>query len=140
MFFADFLGSTSGLNVNGNARIVENSAVPDHFELSDDVGQDLSVKGERQPERQVVVEVEEAYIHCAKPIALVKRLDKTIRWGTDDKTHGGGNYFRVRSSRRVPDGSASRGKSGRGQSSRQFFKCSSNHSSASFCACSRAWR
>ena len=107
MFFADFFGSTIGLHVNGNARIVESSELPNHFDLSEEVRQDLSGKGGRKPERWVVVEVEEAYIHCSKHIPLLKKLDKTIRWGTDDETHKGGDYFKVRSSRRDSDRSAS---------------------------------
>ncbi len=96
-----------GFEGSGNARIIESIELPNHFDLSDEVRQDLAVKGGRKPERWVVVEVEEAYIHCSKHIPLLKKLDKTIRWGTDDEIHKGGDYFKVRSSRRASDISAS---------------------------------
>ena len=67
--------------------------------------EDIAVKGRREPERWVVVEVEEAYIHCSKHIPLLKKLDKRIHWGTDDETHKGGDYFKVKNSRRTSDGS-----------------------------------
>jgi hypothetical protein len=41
----------------------------------------------------VFVDVEEAYIHCSKHIPLMKKLDKTIHWGTDDEQSKGGDYF-----------------------------------------------
>lgn len=105
MFFADFFGSTIGLHVNGNARIFESSELSGSFDLSDEVMEDIAVKGRREPERWVVVEVEEAYIHCSKHIPLLKKLDKRIHWGTDDETHKGGDYFKVKNSRRTSDGS-----------------------------------
>ena len=107
MFFADFFDTTIGLHVNGSARIVENSQLPGEFDLSDAMKQDLSVEGGRKPERWVVVEVEEAYIHCAKHIPRLKKLDKSIRWGTDDESHKGGDHFKVRFSRRDSDRSDS---------------------------------
>ncbi len=98
MFFADFFNSTIGLHVNGTARIVENSDLPDEVDLSEEVKTDLAVTGGRKPERWVVVKVEEAYIHCSKHIPLLKKLDKAVHWGTDDEAHKGGDYFGVKSS------------------------------------------
>ena len=99
MFFADFFDSTIGLHVNGNARIFANSDLANYFDLSDEVMQDIVTKGRRKPERWVVVEVEEAYIHCSKHIPLMKKLEKRIHWGTDDETLKGGDYFGVKNSR-----------------------------------------
>jgi hypothetical protein len=44
----------------------------------------------------VVVEVEEAYVHCAKHIPLLARLPKDIDWGTDEPRKKGGDYFHAR--------------------------------------------
>ena len=101
MFFADFFKSTIGLHVNGTARLVENSELPDAIDLSDEIRADLAVTGGRKPERWVIVDVEEAYIHCSKHIPLLKKLDKVVHWGTDDNVHKGGDYFDVKRSRPV---------------------------------------
>lgn len=96
IFFGDFFESTIGLHVNGTARVLENSALLEKIQnLPEQTKQQLSMTGQRQPERWVVVEVEEAYIHCSKHIPLLKKLDKTIHWGTDDESHKGGNFFGV---------------------------------------------
>ena len=87
MMFVDFFGSTVGLHVNGRARIQDN--LPP--------GQDVfpDVSGEPSPERWVVVDIQEAYIHCAKHIPKLKKLEKRIHWGTDDEVAKGGDYFRI---------------------------------------------
>ena len=47
-----------------------------------------------------MIEVEEAYIHCAKHIPLLKKLNKEIHWGTDKGTHKGGGQFKAKVSPR----------------------------------------
>jgi hypothetical protein len=47
----------------------------------------------RQPERWVVVEVEEAYIHCAKHIPRLAKVPRERAWGTDDVRRKGGDFF-----------------------------------------------
>lgn len=87
MMFVDFFGSAVGLHVNGRARIQDN--IPR--------GQDVcpDEPGGASPERWVVVDIQEAYIHCAKHIPKLKKLKKKIRWGTDDEVAKGGDYFRI---------------------------------------------
>jgi predicted pyridoxine 5'-phosphate oxidase superfamily flavin-nucleotide-binding protein len=85
MMFVDFFGSTVGLHVNGRARIQEN--IPPGRG-----GDDLEGPS---PERWVVVDIQEAYIHCAKHIPKLKKLEKRIHWGTDDEATKGGDYFRI---------------------------------------------
>ena len=80
-----------GLHINGTARIVDDAlmrrCVPD---LPPDV------RG-RQPERWVVVDVEEAYIHCRKHIPhLVPAQREDREWGTDNTRAKGGDYFRTK--------------------------------------------
>jgi predicted pyridoxine 5'-phosphate oxidase superfamily flavin-nucleotide-binding protein len=85
MIFVDFFASTVGLHVNGKAKIVENE---DLFkfrkELSQDVIDEMNAEGRFRPERWIMVEIEEAYIHCSKHVPLLKKAEKDITWGTDD--------------------------------------------------------
>ena len=104
LFFVDFFQSTVGLHINGTAQILENDAVvvcrPD---VPEAVRQDIAVVGGRKPERWVMVEVEEAYIHCSKHIPLLKKVEKAIHWGTDDPACKGGDYFQAKKSPRPRD-------------------------------------
>jgi len=96
MFIVDFYRDTVGLHVNGKARIVENGELLQHRDnLPDDVIEEIRQEGKKQPERWVMVEVEEAYIQCSKHIPLLKKLDKRIEWGTDNVVAKGGDYFRL---------------------------------------------
>ena len=52
--------------------------------------------GGRLAEAWIVIDVEEAYIHCSKHVPLLRRLDKDIAWGTDDERLKGGNFFKVK--------------------------------------------
>ena len=101
MFFVDFFQSTVGLHINGTAQILGNDAVllcrPD---VPEAIRQDIAVVGGRKPERWVMVEVEEAYIHCSKHIPLLQKVEKAIHWGTDDPACKGGDYFQANKSPR----------------------------------------
>lgn len=95
ILFVDFFRSTVGLHVNGRARIVkpeELSSVPN---VTEEMVTASHSQGGRNPVCWVFVEVQEAYIHCAKHIPLLKKLDKHIQWGTDDERQKGGNFFKV---------------------------------------------
>lgn len=122
LWFGDFFGSTVGLHVNGRARIVENVAFERRVNSATNDGNvkpgaasedgdglpvalpadvleairgDLEAKQGRAPERWVVVDVEEAYIHCSKHVPKLQKLDKALHWGTDDERHKGGDFFGV---------------------------------------------
>ncbi|MFE3228075.1 pyridoxamine 5'-phosphate oxidase family protein [Nocardia sp. NPDC059228] len=87
----DFVHDLIGLHLNGTARIVDDPlmrrCVPD---LPADT------RG-RIPERWVVVDVEEAYIHCRKHIPhLVPAQREQRQWGTDNVRAKGGDYFRAK--------------------------------------------
>lgn len=85
MIFVDFFASTVGLHVNGKAKIIENEELLKYRkELSQEVIDEINTEGRFRPERWIMVEVEEAYIHCSKHIPLLKKADKEISWGTDD--------------------------------------------------------
>jgi hypothetical protein len=52
--------------------------------------------GGRHPECWMLVEGEEAYIHCSKHVPLLQKMDKDIHWGTDDEHEKGGDYFKAK--------------------------------------------
>jgi predicted pyridoxine 5'-phosphate oxidase superfamily flavin-nucleotide-binding protein len=100
LLFVDFFRTTVGLHVNGAARVVENE------QFCSTVGRDVidlrsgdhpvrPGEGGPRPERWVIVDVEEAYIHCSKHVPLLVKLDKSIVWGSDDTTRKGGDFFNV---------------------------------------------
>ena len=64
--------------------------------FSREIRGDLGVKGRRRSERWVEIEVEEAYIHCSKYIPLLKKLDKSVDWGTDVEVKKGGDFFKAK--------------------------------------------
>ncbi|MFJ9364150.1 pyridoxamine 5'-phosphate oxidase family protein [Nocardia sp. NPDC101769] len=87
----DFVHDLIGLHLNGTARIVDDAlmrrCVPDL---------PAETRG-RIPERWVVVDVEEAYIHCRKHIPhLVPAQREQRQWGTDNVRAKGGDYFRAK--------------------------------------------
>jgi predicted pyridoxine 5'-phosphate oxidase superfamily flavin-nucleotide-binding protein len=99
LMFVDFYRDTVGLHVNGSARIVENDELAALPGVPEQVLRDLSVTSGRKPERWVLVEVQEAYIHCSKHIPLLTKMDKQIAWGTDDFRLKGGDYFGIQRAR-----------------------------------------
>ena len=96
MMFVDFFRDTIGLHVNGSAIILETAALLQRTNLTPALLDDATIATGRRPERWVMVNVEEAYIHCSKHIPLLAKQNKKIRWGTDDARLKGGDYFGVR--------------------------------------------
>src|ERR1700730_2549638 len=97
MLIIDFYKDTVGLHVNGKARVVENAELLEYREhLPENILDEINLEGKKQPERWVMVEVEEAYVQCSKHIPLMKKLDKRIDWGTDSAAAKRGNYFQLR--------------------------------------------
>ena len=95
MWFGDFFDTTIGLHVNGKAAIIENEELMNWPDLPESVARDLAVSGGRKSEQWIIVEVEEAYIHCSKHVPHLRKRDKTIHWGTDDDACKGGDFFRA---------------------------------------------
>lgn len=84
----DFVRDLIGLHINGTARIVDD-------ELMRSWRRDIpapTVRG-RTPERWVLVDIEEAYIHCRKHIPRMEPVSRNRAWGTDDMVRKGGDYF-----------------------------------------------
>jgi predicted pyridoxine 5'-phosphate oxidase superfamily flavin-nucleotide-binding protein len=84
ILLVDFCRDLIGLHVNGLARVVEDAEMR---------AAHPGLPTERNPERWVVVEVEEAYIHCRKHIPKLQPVERTRDWGTDDVKRKGGDYF-----------------------------------------------
>ena len=93
LLFIDFFDTTIGLHINGRVRIVENEEMLGRADLPPAIREDITVTGGRKPERWLMVEVQEAYIHCAKHIPLLTKAEKDIAWGTDDVARKGGDHF-----------------------------------------------
>lgn len=98
LLFVDFFRTTVGCHVNGKARVVENADLLADANpiLREAVARACADTPGRQPERWVVVQVEEAYIHCSKHVPLLAKRDKAIPWGTDDPVAKGGDHFEAR--------------------------------------------
>ncbi len=96
MMFIDFVKDTVGLHVNGKAAIIENEELLQRDNLPAEVVEDMK-KQRRRPERWVLVEVEEAYMHCSKHIPLYKKVDKSMQWGTDNAKVKKADYFLAKS-------------------------------------------
>ncbi|WP_338051757.1 pyridoxamine 5'-phosphate oxidase family protein [Pseudonocardia acidicola] len=91
LLMIDFVKDLIGLHVNGTARIVDDATFrTEHPQVHGD-----QVPG-RRAERWVVVEVEEAYIHCRKHIPRMERVMQRREWGTDDPARKGGDYFHAK--------------------------------------------
>ncbi|WP_394753168.1 pyridoxamine 5'-phosphate oxidase family protein [Crenothrix sp.] len=94
MIFVDFFASTVGLHVNGKAKIVEHDGLLKfRKDLPPDVIVEMNTEGKHRPERWIMVEVEEAYIHCSKHIPLLKKAEKDIDWGTDNDELKRSDFF-----------------------------------------------
>jgi uncharacterized protein len=95
MIFLDYYQSTVGLHVNGTARVLNPDGLTSFPNLPAGMVEASRVKGGRRPEAWIVIDVEEAYIHCSKHVPLMKRQDKQIAWGTDDESVKGGDFFKT---------------------------------------------
>jgi truncated hemoglobin YjbI len=94
MILVDFFDSTVGLHVNGKAKVVEHAELLKFKnDLPSDVIDEINHEGTLRPERWILVEIEEAYIHCSKHIPLLKKVEKNISWGTDDDGLKRSDYF-----------------------------------------------
>ncbi|MCH8040673.1 MAG: pyridoxamine 5'-phosphate oxidase family protein [Nitrospinae bacterium] len=90
LVFVDFLETTVGLHVNGSARICGADHAPVPLSLEKEYG---TMPSKPLVERWVVVEVEEAYIHCSKHVPLLRKMEKHVMWGTDDPKAKSDDYF-----------------------------------------------
>ncbi|UOQ49215.1 pyridoxamine 5'-phosphate oxidase family protein [Gracilibacillus caseinilyticus] len=95
LMFVDFFEDQIGLHINGRAEIVENDHLPS-FLLSNEQLTYMNQREGDKAERWVYIKVEEAYVHCSKHIPKLKKEEKAIHWGTNNKKYKGGDYFHAR--------------------------------------------
>jgi len=91
LLMIDFTRDVIGLHVNGRAWIVEDADLRAEWPALP-----VEVERGRAPERWVVVDVVEAYVHCRKHIPRMQVVPRDRDWGTDDVKRKGGDYFGVR--------------------------------------------
>ena len=96
MVFIDFFNSRIGLHVNGHAKITDNQSLIKKRTLPARLLRDIKEEGGRKLECWIMIEVEEAYIHCSKHIPKLKKLKQEIHWGTDDDIFKGGDAFKAK--------------------------------------------
>jgi predicted pyridoxine 5'-phosphate oxidase superfamily flavin-nucleotide-binding protein len=101
MIFLDYYQSTVGLHVNGKARVLSPDEIAGLPRLPAGMVKATQLKGGRRPDAWIVIDVEEAYIHCSKHVPLMKRQDKQIAWGTDDESVKSGDFFKTKPSSRL---------------------------------------
>ncbi|MFE1170929.1 pyridoxamine 5'-phosphate oxidase family protein [Streptomyces sp. NPDC058773] len=92
LLMIDFTRDRIGLHINGRARVVMDDEMRAQF-----AGLPVDPVPGRRPQLWVTVEVEEAYIHCAKHIPYLQKVPVQERgaraWGTDDSKRKGGDFF-----------------------------------------------
>ena len=91
LLMVDFLRDLIGLHVNGRARIIDDAQLRS-------ARPDLPVDGApgRRAQHWLLVEVEEAYVHCRKHIPRMAVVPRQRAWGSDDPARKGGDYFGTR--------------------------------------------
>jgi uncharacterized protein len=88
LMFLDFQRDRIGLHVNGRVKIMEDDRLRAHV-------RNLplpQVPGQRA-QMWLLVQVEEAYIHCRKHIPQLRKVGPGEDWGTDDTVRKGGDFF-----------------------------------------------
>lgn len=89
LVFVDFFETTVGLHVNGRAQICSPEEAPS--DLSTRIYTDRNDKS--LLERWLLIDIDEAYIHCSKHVPRLEKLEKRIQWGTDDPTKKSDAFF-----------------------------------------------
>lgn len=101
ILFVDFFASGVGLHVNGRAQIVEDDAIAPFAGLlaraaGVDVLHEQVADRKKTPERWVVVDIVEAYIHCSKHIPILEHVEN----GADADSRASGDFFKAKHSPR----------------------------------------
>ncbi len=90
MVFVDFFKTTVGLHVNGIANSYSKENIPEKFTSQI---KELGIDTDPKIERWVIINIDEAYIHCSKHVPSLSKGAKEIKWGTDDKKAKSENFF-----------------------------------------------
>jgi len=96
LLFLDFFKTKVGLHVNGKAEIVKKDALKLRLSSFDDVYQTIkSHQDSFKIVSYVLVEVEEAYIHCSVHIPMLKKVKMLKNEKKDIKNNKGGDTFSI---------------------------------------------
>jgi uncharacterized protein len=95
LMFIDFFEHSIGLHVNGKAAIIENDNLS-VLGLSEEIMEDIALKEGNKPERWVLIEVEEAYIHCSKHIPKLQKADSEYDAEKEDKKQENPDFFKIK--------------------------------------------
>ncbi len=91
LLMVDFTRDLIGLHVNGRATVVPDATLrADWPQLSEDTAPG------RRATHWLLLEVQEAYVHCRKHIPRMAMLPRRRVWGSDDAGRKGGDYFGAR--------------------------------------------
>jgi predicted pyridoxine 5'-phosphate oxidase superfamily flavin-nucleotide-binding protein len=88
LLLVDFVQDLIGLHINGRARVLEDAQLRPYVP-----GLPLETAPGRRAEHWVLVDIDEAYLHCAKHIPRFVPAPRTRAWGTDDTRRKGGDFF-----------------------------------------------
>jgi predicted pyridoxine 5'-phosphate oxidase superfamily flavin-nucleotide-binding protein len=102
LLFLDFFRDKIGLHVNGSATMLSPLEFSQRSDAPQAAGTPRSLASPRI-QFWVVVEIDEAYIHCSKHIPLLRKLtsEETVAWGTDEAVARGGDFFKAAADRRA---------------------------------------
>lgn len=98
MLLIDFYEKGVGLHINGEATLCETVQLDSLFKGSVLLG---ALNEDSYAQRWVVVEVEEAYIHCSKHIPFLEKVEKKNEWGPDGLRMKGGDVFKVKLHKKI---------------------------------------
>ncbi|WP_329578310.1 pyridoxamine 5'-phosphate oxidase family protein [Kitasatospora sp. NBC_01250] len=88
LLLVDFVHDVIGLHINGRARVLTDAQLRPYVP-----GLPLETIPGRRAEHWVLVDIDEAYLHCAKHIPRFVPAPRTRSWGTDDTRRKGGDFF-----------------------------------------------
>ncbi len=101
ILFMDFVESTMGLHINGKAWLsAEGSFEGLPEDVQNFINDENATIGGKKPVFWFLLEVEEAYAHCAKHVPQYVPAEKVLDWGTDDVVKKGGDFFKVKAEKR----------------------------------------
>ncbi|WP_332695034.1 pyridoxamine 5'-phosphate oxidase family protein [Halalkalibacter lacteus] len=95
LMFIDFFESCVGLHVNGKAYICENKEL-ETLQLSKEMVNNIKEQDGIKVERWVVIEIEEAFMHCSKHVPKLKKVDQQIEPQTNSTKKIDGDFFNVK--------------------------------------------
>ena len=76
LLFIDFLETKIGLHINGKVKLLSENMARETLASFDCELEDILLKHKQKAVQYLLIEVEEAYIHCSIHIPLLKKVDK----------------------------------------------------------------